>query len=385
LTLLQQLCWTASTRRFATPTLRCSSAGAHRFLVSVMESTPRTSELSEPLVGKEDDHKESEHHRCSCKKVLFVFLVVVIIAALVIEKDKISEGLNAFVDWCGKLGPFAIVMMALCIATVTLVGIPSCPLFIGAGVVFVKLYGSVVGTLLGIASACTGVWLGSMVAFVLGRSVLKPLVQKKLEEFKTMVVVNKIIEKEGWKFAFLMRLSPFLPAEVFNYACSVTTMTVAANGLACIGSLPTTAFWVWTSASATDAASSGAGASAEKQRLILFVGINVLVIILMVILVRSASRKFHDYAHQIEEEDDRKRLLQGKGKVCLQIHQESGKHKIAHAVGAVEVANWAAAKLRRDKMMTRTSSVTKAAGKFKRSLKKGANSPQTPSTPGSHP
>merc|ERR550532_1404720 len=184
--------------------------------------------------------------------------------------------------------------MALCIAIVTLLGIPSCPLFIGAGVVFEKLYGNVVGTGLGIASACIGVWLGSMLAFMLGRSVLKPLVQKKLEGFKTMVVVNKIIEKEGWKFAFLMRLSPFLPAEVFNYACSVTTMTVAANALACIGSLPTTAFWVWTSASATDAAaSSGSDPGAQRQRLFLFVGINVVVIILMVVLVRSATKKFH--------------------------------------------------------------------------------------------
>jgi uncharacterized membrane protein YdjX (TVP38/TMEM64 family) len=333
---------------------------------------PADTETSAPSGEYKELHdKEGEehgHHRCSCKKVMFVLVVVALIALLVIEKDKIAEGLNAFVDWCGKLGPFAIVMMALCIATVTLVGVPSCPLFIGAGVVFVKLYGNVVGTLLGIASACVGVWLGSMLAFVLGRSMLKPMVQKKLEEFKTMVVVNKIIEKEGWKFAFLMRLSPFLPAEVFNYACSVTTMTVAANGLACIGSLPTTAFWVWTSASATDAASSGADAGAQRQRLILFVGINVVVIILMVVLVRSATKKFHTYAEQIEEEEHRELLKRGKGAVMLDIHKASSQHKFYKAVGAVEVSQWAASKLRREKMMTRTSTAMKAAGKFKRSI-----------------
>jgi len=340
---------------------------------TVMRPAPLSSEPSESYREQHDTEYEedNDHYAFTCKKAPFLIGFLMLVAALVMEKDKIMETLNNLIGWCGRLGPFATVMMALCIAIVTVVGIPTCPLFIGAGVVFEKLYGNVVGTGLGIASACIGVWLGSMLAFMLGRSVLKPLVQKKLEGFKTMVVANKIIEKEGWKFAFLMRLSPFLPAEVFNYACSVTTMTVAGNCLACLGSFPTTAFWVWTSASATDAASYEEDSSAQKKRLILFVGINVVVIILMVLSVRSGTKKYHEYAERIEEEEHRKILQRGKSSICHDLRRASPAHKFANAVGAVEVSIWAASKIRRQRMLTRTILGMRAVGKFKRSIKRG--------------
>merc|ERR1712060_600112 len=99
------------------------------------------------------------------------------------------------------------------------------------------------------------------------------------------VIVNKIVKKEGWKFAFLMRLSPILPLWLFNYACSVTSMSVAANCVACIGSLPTIAFWVWTSASATNAAASKGGTQ-SRQRVIISVAITIMVSIPLMFLVR---------------------------------------------------------------------------------------------------
>lgn len=317
---------------------------------------------------------EEQVHRFTLKKALFLLIVVAFVALLVEEHDNISQGLNEFVQWCGKLGPLSSVMIAMCIATVTLFGIPSCPLFIGAGVIFVKLYGSKAGTCVGIASACAGVWLGSMLAFLLGRSVLKPMVQKKLQEFKTMAIVNKIIEKEGWKFAFLMRLSPFLPAEVFNYACSVTSMTVAANCLACVGSLPTTAFWVWTSASATSAAGAEEGADESQHKTLIFMSINIVVIIMMVLLVRAATKLYNKYAEQIEEEEQRQHMQRGKLTVMNDLRKLSPSHKVAQATGAYEMSQWAAAKLRRDKMLRTSTSTLMAVTKLKKGLKKSGNS-----------
>lgn len=316
-------------------------------------AVPQTFNIETPQRVQEDGECDEHVHKFTCKKAFFLLGVLTVIVILVMQRDNIEQGLDAFVEWCGKLGPYSVVMMAVCIAITTLLGIPSCPLFIGAGVVFVKLYGMQLGTGLGIVSACTGVWVGSMLAFLLGRSLLKPMVQKKLEEFKTMVIVNKIIEKEGWKFAFLMRLSPFLPAEVFNYACSVTNMTVPANCLACIGSLPTTAFWVWTSASATASAEGGAESHQNK---FLFVGINVAVIILMLLVVRSATKVYHQYADQIEEEEHRQIMKRGKRSVMNDIRQASPTHKVAKRVGAVDVSKWAAAKLRRRRVLIRSTS-----------------------------
>merc|ERR1712100_411493 len=120
----------------------------------------------------------------------------------------------------------------------------------GGGVIFSKMYGLRLGTAIGVASTFGGQWLGSVCAFILGRRCCSHIAQEHLQKHGWMLVVNKMIEKEGIKVVFLARMSPLLPAEVFNYVCSLTSLSLTAFAIGSVGSVVPTSLWVISAASA---------------------------------------------------------------------------------------------------------------------------------------
>merc|ERR1712070_1080108 len=102
-----------------------------------------------------------------------------------------------------------------------------------------------------------GLWLGSVVAFQLGRTLWKEYARSEMSEHASLKLINRMVEAEGVKIVFLARMCPLLPAEVFNYVCSVTSLTLMQYAAGCLGSVVPVAFWVASSAQATAAASRG--------------------------------------------------------------------------------------------------------------------------------
>lgn len=65
-----------------------------------------------------------------------------------------------------------------------------------------------------------------------------------------------------------MRMSPLLPAEVFNYACSLTELTYAGYALGCCGSLVPVSLWIGVTASVTGGVSGGISAASIYHQLV---------------------------------------------------------------------------------------------------------------------
>lgn len=81
-----------------------------------------------------------------------------------------------------------------------------------------------------------------------------------LKKHEFMITVNEIITEEGWKFAFLIRLNPLVPMELFNYAVALTDISPMHNAIASLGSMFIVCFEVYGAASAAAIASTAAKA-----------------------------------------------------------------------------------------------------------------------------
>lgn len=240
-------------------------------------------------------------HHLTFKEVMLAIVCVCLLAFCIQHRDFCGVVWNFLLKKCHAWGMWSTVPIALICLTQEVVGFPVDFMLVTAGAIFQSMYGSVKGLLLGIASCGIGVYFGCVLAFYLGRSLLKPRVQAYLEKFAMLRVINTIIETDGWKFAFVMRLSPLVPNEPLNYACALTSMSFRDNALATLGSIPKTAYEVWIGAQAASISShSGRGGSQTSSNsgstsLYAIIAMNVLVLAMMVVLCFVAKRKYDDH------------------------------------------------------------------------------------------
>lgn len=156
---------------------------------------------------------------------------------------------------------------------------------------------------MGVVAVFAGLWFGSMVTFMLGRRCFKEWAEEELKKFAWMHIVNRMIDEQGWWVVLLARMSPLLPAEVFNYACSLTSLSLSGFGVGCIGSIVPTMMWVCTSASAAAAAASASEdevdeAQARRRNIgsILFMAFNLGFLLVLTGVLYFAFRKYREKA-----------------------------------------------------------------------------------------
>lgn len=228
---------------------------------------------------------------CSVKNILLIVVFVILaILAAIFYRDVVAMW-KQFEQWCKHLGwAVSIVSLVLCWLFECLM-LPSAAVFALTGVVFPTVFGKVLGIIVGIVSCMIGTYLGCLSAYPLGRTLLKPYAEKKIKEIQFLAIANRIIAEEGWKFAFLMRLSPFCPIEPLNYACVVTEMSFADYALSCLGTQPVIAFLVYLASTAADFASGGG----SNTKLYVSIGINVPVIILLIFMMVKMKHKYDKY------------------------------------------------------------------------------------------
>jgi len=157
------------------------------------------------------------------------------------------------------------VVVALCWAITTFSG-PAFSIELAAGTLFQQMWPHhSKGKYIAISTCCLGIWLGCITAFALGRRYFKDMANKFIEKHETLKIVNEIIVNEGWKFAFLMRLNPLIPFELFNYAVAMTDIPAFYNAIAALGTMPIVAFEVYSGAIAAELAASATDKQGEGQ------------------------------------------------------------------------------------------------------------------------
>ncbi len=82
------------------------------------------------------------------------------------------------------------------------------------------LYGSILGSLYVFIAAS----LGAILTFILGRTFLQTIFQKRLSLFPKLELIERSISNEGLKLIILTRLSPIFPFGILNIAYSLSNV-----------------------------------------------------------------------------------------------------------------------------------------------------------------
>jgi uncharacterized membrane protein YdjX (TVP38/TMEM64 family) len=152
------------------------------------------------------------------------------------------------------------------------------------------------GPILGLFVASPASVLAATVAFVLGRTVLREWIQKKIAASPKARALDRAMVKDSFRLILLLRLSPLIPFNVLNYALGLSNVNLRRYVVASfVGMLPGTWLYVYlgslarTAAGLTDASRGGG-----PQRLALTIAGLVATVVVVVLVTRSARRALEE-------------------------------------------------------------------------------------------
>ncbi len=140
-------------------------------------------------------------------------------------------------QWVDSLGPVGgLAFMGLYILA-TVAFLPGLVLTLGAG----ALFGVIGGSLF----VLVGATLGSVVAFWVGRYLVRDWVAHQLEGKDRFKAIDQALAQEGWKIVLLTRLSPVFPFNLLNYAFGLSGVSLRDYLLGSVGMIPGTVMYVY--------------------------------------------------------------------------------------------------------------------------------------------
>eukprot|EP01084_Bolivina_argentea_P253432 425684_1 len=235
-------------------------------------------------------------------KIFILICVIVFLVIAIIYKDKTKKYLTDFLNWMQRnvvLGAFAFIgLYWFC----TVFMIPGSILTLGAGFVFRKAIANQwVSIFIATIIVWTGATIGAITAFILGRFVLRAKVASYKEKYEKFDIVDQVVEQNGLKVTLLLRLSPIIPFNLFNYFMGLTSVTFRAYSIACIGMLPGTLAYCFiggTLSALTDAGSIGL----KNPTVLIFTIVGTVVALIgMIYIGYVAKKEFNKLANQIKE------------------------------------------------------------------------------------
>jgi uncharacterized membrane protein YdjX (TVP38/TMEM64 family) len=191
----------------------------------------------------------------TAKKQTLKFLFAAIVCAAVMTGLlllPVKQYLAHVLEWTQALGSWGPVFLALFYIVACVFLLPGSVLTLGAGFLF--------GVPVGLLSAWIGATLGACVAFLVGRTLARDWVSKKVAGNPKFAAIDEAVGKEGFKIVLLLRLSPVFPFNFLNYALGLTRVPFSKYALASlIGMLPGGLMYVYFGSAARSLADVAAG------------------------------------------------------------------------------------------------------------------------------
>jgi uncharacterized membrane protein YdjX (TVP38/TMEM64 family) len=210
-------------------------------------------------------------------------------ALLLAQPLPVQPWLRSFLEWIGRLGPWAPVFLIALDAAVCLLCLPGSAVTLVAGFLWGTVAGSVVASL--------GATLGAAAAFLISRLLLRGWIERRLAGHSAMIAIDRAIGSEGFRVVLLVRLCSLLPYDLMSYALGLTKVSFGRylSGT-WLGRLPEILLWAYIGSTAKNLADVFAGkvqAGAGGRILLLGMGIAAM-IAAMLMVARIASKALRD-------------------------------------------------------------------------------------------
>lgn len=168
----------------------------------------------------------------------------------------------------------------------------ACTVAVLPGSILTLVAGFAYGPVWGLAVASPASVAGATLAFVLGRTVLRGWVSRRLETLPRARAIDRAVGRQGFRLVLLLRLSPLIPFNLLNYALSLSSVPLAQYVAASfIGMLPGTLLYVYLGSLATTAAGLGAAASQGGPLRLAVYGAGLVATVLVVFVATRAARR----------------------------------------------------------------------------------------------
>jgi uncharacterized membrane protein YdjX (TVP38/TMEM64 family) len=167
------------------------------------------------------------HQRIVCRTLIITFMIITItfvLLDLLILHQYLHVWLDGTLSWltsnpvAGGLAFIGVILMAsLCFFPVSL-------LTLGAGYVYIDLYGLGVGIIAAFLVCYSGCLLGAAVCFARSRYLMRQLIQKFSNRYPIVMAVDRAFASMGFRLFLLLRLSPAMPFNALNYIGGITAV-----------------------------------------------------------------------------------------------------------------------------------------------------------------
>ncbi len=104
--------------------------------------------------------------------------------------------------------------------------------------VMAVMAGAAYGLAKGLLISVIATMLGGWIAFMLSRSILRPWIEKLLARSTLSSRFDAALEGEGWRFIFLLRISPVMPFALTSYGLGLTSVRQRDFLIGTLASLP---------------------------------------------------------------------------------------------------------------------------------------------------
>ena len=184
---------------------------------------------------------------------LAALAVGLVVAALTLP---VNDWVLGLVEWVRAAGAAGVAVYAAVYVAATLLLLPGSVLTAGAGFAYGPLWGTLLVSPVSV--------LAASLAFVLGSTVARGWVARRMSAAPRFAAVDEAIGESGFKIVLLLRLSPLVPLNLLNYGLGLTRVRFRDYVLGSfLGMLPGTALYVYLGSLVTSASELLSGRSSE--------------------------------------------------------------------------------------------------------------------------
>lgn len=150
----------------------------------------------------------------------------------------LARGALALISWSRGAGLLGALVFALAYVLSTVLLLPGSMLTLGAGFAW--------GPVVGVAIVSPASVLAATAAFVLGRTLLRGRVERRVLGDQRFAAIDRAVGENGFRLVLLLRLSPVLPFNLLNYALALTRVSLRDYVMgSAIGMFPATVLYVY--------------------------------------------------------------------------------------------------------------------------------------------